>query len=85
MEQLDILIFDAIIKLRNNKKQPNENSIHAWRSKNYKSLNKKQLEERLMTLAKENKVLNRPSGVSLLLLMKAPMISNGLLTIQSVK
>ena len=38
-----------------------------------------------MTLAKENKVLNRPSGVSLLLLMKALMISNGLLTIQSVK
>lgn len=28
MEQLDVLIFGAIIKLRNNKKQPNENSIH---------------------------------------------------------
>ena len=28
MEQIDTLIFDAVIKLRNNKKQPNENSIH---------------------------------------------------------
>ena len=28
MKQIDTLIFDAVIKLRNNKKQPNENSIH---------------------------------------------------------
>ena len=38
MEQLDTLISDAIIKLRNNKKQPNENSIHALISKDSKSL-----------------------------------------------
>ena len=54
MEQLDTLIFDAIIKLRNNKKQPNENSIHTLMSKDSKSLSKKQLEERLLTLTKEN-------------------------------
>ena len=38
LEQLDTLISDAIIKLRNNKKQPNENSIHALISKDCKSL-----------------------------------------------
>ena len=53
MEQIDTLIFDAIIKLRNNKKQPNENSIHTLISKDCKSLSKKQLEERLLTLTKE--------------------------------
>ena len=62
MEQLDTLIFDAIIKLRNNKKQPNENSIHTLISKDCKSLSKKQLEERLLTLTKENKIINRPSA-----------------------
>ena len=62
MEQIDTLIFDAIIKLRNNKKQPNENSIHTLISKDCKSLSKKQLEERLLTLTKENKIINRPSA-----------------------
>ena len=63
MEQLDTLIFDAIIKLRrNNKKQPNENSIHILISKDCKSLSKKQLEERLLTLTEENKIINRPSA-----------------------
>ena len=57
MEQLDTLIFDAIIK-----KQPNENSIHTLISKDCKSLSKKQLEERLLTLTKENKIINRPSA-----------------------
>ena len=60
MEQIDTLIFDAIIKLKNNKKQPNENSIHALISKDCKVLSKKQLEERLLTLTKENKIINRP-------------------------
>ena len=41
MEQIDTLIFDAIIKLRNNKKQPNENSIHTLILKDCKSLRKK--------------------------------------------
>ena len=47
MEQLDTLIFDAIIKLRNNKKQRNEKNIHTLISKDGKSLSKKQLEERM--------------------------------------
>ena len=62
MEQLDKLIFDAILKLRNNKKQPNENSIHTLISKDCKSLSKKQLEERLLTFTKENKIINRASA-----------------------
>ena len=70
MEQLDTLIFNAIIKLSYNKKQPNENSIHTLISKDCKSLIKKQLEERLLTLNKENKIKS---------------INNGLLTIESVK
>ena len=55
MEQIDTLVFDAIIKLRNNKKQPNENSIHTLISKDCKSLSKKQLEEILLTLTKKIK------------------------------
>ena len=61
MEQIDTLIFDAIIKLRNSKKQPN-NSIHTLISKDCKSLSKKQLAERLLTLTKKNKIINRPSA-----------------------
>ena len=61
MDQLDTVIFDAIIKLRNNKKQPDEISILTLISKDCKSLSKKQLEERLMTLTKESKFINRPS------------------------
>ena len=63
MEQLDTLIFDAIIKLRNNKKQPNENSIHTLISKDCKSLSKKQLEEILLTLTKKIKSLIDPVQV----------------------
>ena len=61
MGKIDTMIFDAIIKLRNNKKQPNENSIHTLISKDCKSLSKKQFGERLLTLTKENKIKNRPS------------------------
>ena len=57
MKQIDTLIFDAIIKLRNNKKQPNKYSIHTLISKDCKSLSKKQ-----KTLTKENKIINRPSA-----------------------
>ena len=63
MEQIDTLIFDAIIKLRNNKKQPNENSIHTLISKDCKSLSKKQLEEILLTLTKKIKSLIDPVQV----------------------
>ena len=47
MEQLDTLIFYAIIKLRNNKKQRNENNIHTLISEDCKLLSKKQVEERM--------------------------------------
>ena len=63
MEQIDTLIFDAIIKLRNNKKQPNENSILTLISKDCKSLSKKQLEEILLTLTKKIKSLIDPVQV----------------------
>ena len=62
MEPLDKLIFDAIIKLRNKKKQPNENSIRTLVSSYCKLLRKRQLEERLLTLTKENNIRNRPSA-----------------------
>ena len=91
MEQLDILIFDAIIKLRNNKKQLNENSIHTLISKDRKSLSKRQLEERLLTLTKENKIINRPSaGKNSFFTVTYDstddlLINNGRLTTESVK
>ena len=62
MEELDTLIFDAIIKLGNNKQQTNENSIHTLISKDWKSFSKKQLEKRLLTLTKGKKIINRPSA-----------------------
>ena len=91
MEQIDTLIFDAIIKLRNSKKQPDENSIHTLISKDCKSLSKKQLEERLLTLTKENKIINRPpAGKNSYFTVSDDntddfSINNGLLTIDSVK
>ena len=91
MEQLDTLIFDVIIKLRNNKKRPNENSIHTLISKDCKSLSKMQLEERLLTLPTENKFVNRYSaGKSSYFAVSDDnaddlSINNGLLTIESVK
>ena len=53
MEQLDTLIFDVIVKLRNNKKQPNENNIYNLILKDYKSLSKKKLGETLLTHTKK--------------------------------
>ena len=91
MDQLDTVIFDAIIKLRNNKKQPDENSIVTLISKDCKSLSKKQLEERLMTLTKESKIINRPSvGKNSYFTVSDDntddlSIIAGLLTIESVK
>ena len=40
MEQLGNLIYDAISKLRSNKKQPNENTIYSLISSKLKSLSK---------------------------------------------
>ena len=62
MEKLDSSIIEAITKLRNNKKQPNENNIYTLILEDAKSLAKKDLEERLMTLTKENKIINKPYG-----------------------
>ena len=91
MEQIDTLTLDAIINLRNNKNQPNENSIHTLISKDCKSLSKKQLEERLLTLTAENKIINRPStGKNSYFTVSDDntddfSINNGLLTIDLVK
>ena len=91
MEQIDALILDAIIKLRNNKKQPNENSIHTLISKDCKSLSKKQMEERLLTVTAENKIINRPfAGKNSYFTVSNDntddfSINNGFLTIDLVK
>ena len=91
MEQLDTLMFDAIIKFRNKIKQPNENNIHTLILKDCKWLSKKQLEERLLTLPKENKIINRPSASKNSYFTVSDdnnddfSINNGLLTIESVK
>ena len=91
MEQFDTLIFDAIVKLRNNKKQLNKYSIHILISKNYKSLSLKQLEERLLPLNIENKIINRHSaGKNSYFAVSDDntdglSINNGLSTIESVK
>ena len=60
MEQLDSHIFNAITKLRNNKKQPNENSIYNYILKTVESLTTEQLENRLRDLIKANKLENKP-------------------------
>ena len=91
MKQIDTLIFDVIFKLRNNKKQLNENSIHTLISKDCKSLSKRQLEERLLTLTKENKIINRPSAGKNIYFTVSDYNTDdfsiyiGLLTIYSVK
>ena len=91
MEPLDKLIFDAIIQLRNKKKQPNQNSICTLVSSYCKLLRKRQLEKRLLTLTKENKITNRPSaGKNTYFIVSDNntddlSINNGLLTIESVK
>ena len=84
MESLDTLVFDAIIKIRNNKNQPNENSIHTLISKDCKSLSKKQL----LTLTRENKIINKPfAGKNSYFTVSDEKIddlsvNNGLLTIE---
>ena len=59
MEQLDTHTFNAITKLRNNKKQPNENSIYNYILKTVESLATEQLEDRLRDLIKANKLENK--------------------------
>ena len=62
LEQLESHIFNAITKLRNNKKQLNENSIYNYILKTVKSLTTEQLEDRLRDLIKANKLENKPHG-----------------------
>ena len=65
--------------------------MHTLISKDCKSLSKKQLEERLLTLTKENKIINRPSAGKNSYFTVSDgktnylSINNGLLTIESVK
>ena len=60
MELLDSHIFNAITKLQNNKKQPNENSIYNYILKAVESLTAEQLEDLLRDLIKSNKLENKP-------------------------
>ena len=60
MELLDSHIFNAITKLQNNKKQPNENSIYNYILKAVESLTAEQLEDLLRDLIKANKLENKP-------------------------
>ena len=59
MEQLGSQIFNAITKLQNNKRQPNENSIYNYILKTVESLTTEQLEDRLRDLIKANKLENK--------------------------
>ena len=56
MEQSDSHIFNAITRLRNNKKQPNENSIYNYILKTVESLGTEQLEDRLLDFIKSNNI-----------------------------
>ena len=60
MEQFDNLIYDTIITLRSNKKQPNENATYTLISSKLESLSKDKLEERLNCLVNEEKLQNKP-------------------------
>ena len=60
MEQLDNLIYDSIITLRSNKKQPNKNVTYSLISPKLESLSKDKLEERLNCLINEEKLQNKP-------------------------
>ena len=59
VKQLDSHIFNAITKLRNNKKQPNENSIYNYILKTVESLTAEKLEDRLRDLIKAKKLKNK--------------------------
>ena len=54
------VMFNAITKLRSNKKQPNENSIYNYIFKTVESLTTEQLEDRPRDLIKANKLENKP-------------------------
>ena len=80
MEQLGTLILDAIIKLRNNSKQPNENSIHTSIIKGLQII-KQAIRGKIIDTHKESRIINRPTAGK----NSYFTINNGLLTIESVK
>ena len=52
-------IFHAIIKLQNNKKQPNENFIYNYILKTVESLTTEKLEDRLANKFENNHIVER--------------------------
>ena len=81
MEQLGTLILDAIIKLRNNSKQPNENSVHTSIIKGLQIIKQKAIRGKIIDTHKESRIINRPTAGK----KSYFTINNGLPTIESVK
>ena len=60
MEQLSDCILDAIITLREKKKQPNEDSIFNILTSKMESLTKAELDSQLNELIKQQRIYNKP-------------------------
>ena len=60
MEQLNDYILDAIITLRQKKKQPNEDLIFNILTSKMESLTKEKLESQLNELIKQQRIYNKP-------------------------
>ena len=60
MEQLNDYILDAIITLRQKKKQPNEDSIFNILTSKMESLTKEKLDSQLNELIKQQRIYNKP-------------------------
>ena len=60
MEQLSDYILDAIITLRQKKKQPNEDSIFNILTSKMESLTKEKLDSQLNELIKKQRIYNKP-------------------------
>ena len=62
IEQLDKIIFNVIQSLRNNIKQPNEDTIHTTIKKGLTSVTMEKLKERLTVLLGKKELLIKPHG-----------------------
>ena len=60
MEQLNDYILDAIITLRQKKKQPNEDSVFNILTSKMESLTKEKLDSQLNELIKQQRIYNKP-------------------------
>ena len=60
MEQLNHYILDAIITLRQRKKQPNEDSIFNILTSKIEPLTKANLDSQLNKLTKQQRIYNKP-------------------------